>query len=156
MKKIVVISDSHGNRAAIDKLAPILDECDLIIHLGDTSADGNYVAQRFADKTIVINGNCDPIKLGDDERVITVEDIKIFACHGDKYGVKYTYDRLAYKCAQEGCSVGLFGHTHVPTEKTLGTVTLFNPGTLKRYSTNTYLYLVVTGDRAVGKICPLQ
>lgn len=156
MKKIAVVSDTHGNVAAIEKLFPIFAESDIIIHLGDTSSDGQIIRRNFPDKTYLLNGNCDFSKLGEDELILEVEDIKIFACHGDKYGVKRGYDNIAYKAEQEGCKVALFGHTHAPIEKTAGGITLFNPGTLHRYGTCTYLYLVVTGDKAVGKICPLN
>ncbi len=156
MKTIVAVSDSHGNRTALDKLGTVFAECDLIIHLGDTSADGNYIRKSFPDKTHVINGNCDMQKLGEDEEVIEVEGVKIFACHGDKYGVKYGYSRLAEKAALKGCGVALFGHTHSPTEESIGGVLAFNPGTLSRYGRNTYLYLVINGEKAVGKIVELQ
>lgn len=155
MKKITVISDTHGNMAAIQKLFPIFAESDMVIHLGDTSSDGQVIRREYPAKTYLLNGNCDLTKLGEDELVLEVEDLKIFACHGDKYGVKRGYDNLAYKAEQEGCKVALFGHTHAPIEKNVGGITLFNPGTLRRYATNTYLYLVVTGDKAVGKICTL-
>lgn len=155
MKKIVVLSDTHGNIAAIEKLFPVFAESDMIIHLGDTSSDGQVIRRNFPEKTYLLNGNCDFAKLGESEIVLQVENVKIFACHGDRYGVKRGYDNIAYKVEQEGCKVALFGHTHAPIEKILGGVQLFNPGTLSRYSENTYLYLVVTGDKAVGKICPL-
>ncbi len=155
MKTICVISDSHGNRAAIDKLFPVFAESDYIIHLGDTSSDGQYIKKAFGEKVYVINGNCDFMRVGDDELVIPVEDAKIFACHGDMYGVKRGYDRLAYRAEELGCKVALFGHTHCPTEISVGETQLFNPGTLSRYSRNTYLYLVVNGEKAVGKIVEL-
>lgn len=155
MKKITVISDTHGNIPAIQKLFPIFAESDMIIHLGDTSTDGQVIRREFPNKTYLLNGNCDLSKLGEDELVLEVEGIKIFACHGDKYGVKRGYDNIAYKAEQEGYKVALFGHTHAPIEKTVGETTLFNPGTLRRYATNTYLYLVVTDGKAVGKICTL-
>ena len=104
----------------------------------------------------LLNGNCDFTGLGENELVLQIEDVKIFACHGDKYGVKSGYDRIAYKAEQEGCAVALFGHTHSAVERIVGGVTLFNPGTLKRYAENTYLYLVINGNKAVGKICELK
>lgn len=155
MKTITVVSDSHGNIPAIEKLFPIFAESDYIIHLGDTSADGQTIRRKYPKKTYLLNGNCDLVKNGESELVLSVEDVKIFACHGDRYGVKSGYDRITYKAEQEGCRVALFGHTHAPIEKNAGGVTLFNPGALRRYSNNTYLYLVINGDKAVGKICPL-
>ncbi|MDE6850732.1 MAG: metallophosphoesterase [Clostridia bacterium] len=156
MKKLTVVSDTHGNAAAIQKLFPVFAESDYIIHLGDTSSDGQIIRREFPEKTLLLNGNCDLSKLGEDELVLEVESVKIFACHGDKYGVKRGYDNIAYKAEQEGCKVALFGHTHAPIEKTTGGIMLFNPGTLRRYTANTYLYLVINGDKVVGKICSLQ
>lgn len=152
MKSVIVLSDSHGNRTAIDKLFPLLSECDYIIHLGDTSSDGQYIKKAFGEKVYLINGNCDFMKLGQDEITLEIEGVKIFACHGDRYGVKYAYDRLAYRAEELSCSVALFGHTHRATEFQIGGVTLFNPGTLSRYSENSYLYLVLDKGKAVGKI----
>lgn len=152
MKSVIVLSDSHGNRTAIEKLFPVFSECDYIIHLGDTSSDGQYIKNVYGDKTYLLNGNCDLFKLGESELTLEIEGVKIFACHGDKYGVKYGYDRLAYRAQELGCGVALFGHTHCATEMQMGDTLLFNPGTLSRYSQNSYLYLAISNGKAVGKI----
>lgn len=152
MKTVTVVSDSHGNRAAFEKLAVVFAESDYIVHLGDTSGDGNALRKLYPDKTYLVNGNCDPMKLGEDELTLQVEDVKIFACHGHMYGVKRELNRLAYRAEEVGAQVALYGHTHDPREDSIGSVTLFNPGTLSRYSRNTYLYLVVNGNKFTGKI----
>lgn len=156
MKTVTVVSDSHGNRRAMEKLDGIFAESDYIIHLGDGVSDGARVKSRYPDKTYLLNGNCDGVKLGEEQTVLEIEGVKIFACHGDKFGVKSGTARLVAKAAENGCSVALFGHTHKPTEQTVDGITLFNPGTLSRYSRNTYLYLVINGEKAVGKIVELQ
>lgn len=155
MKTAVIVSDSHGNRAALEKLFPVFSESDYIFHLGDTSSDGSYIRRSFPDKTYIVNGNCDFEKLGEKELTVEIEGVKIFACHGDAYGVKYGYDRITYRARELGCNIALFGHTHSALERELDGVLLFNPGTTKKYAQGTYLYLVVNGDKAVGKICPL-
>lgn len=68
MKTIVILSDTHGFRRGIDEIEHLFAENDMVIHLGDTSADGNYIRTKFPAKTIVINGNCDLPALGDDEK----------------------------------------------------------------------------------------
>ncbi|MGN0807754.1 MAG: YfcE family phosphodiesterase [Candidatus Coproplasma sp.] len=156
MKSIIVISDSHGNRTAIDKLFPVFKECDYIIHLGDLSSDGQYIKKTFGDKVYLLNGNCDFMKLGQDELTLEIEGVKILACHGDRYGAKYGYDRLAYRAEELGCNVALFGHTHQAVEFTIDGVTLFNPGTLSRYSQNSYLFLALNDGKAVGKIVEIN
>ena len=95
MKSFIIVSDSHRNRAALDNLDGVFAECDYIVHLGDLSTDGGYIRNKYPDKTIVINGNCDLDKMGDDEKVVEVDGVKIFMCHGHTYGVKQALLHLA-------------------------------------------------------------
>lgn len=155
MKTFVVVSDSHRNRAALDRLDGVFAECDCIVHLGDLSSDGGYIRGKYPGKTIVINGNCDIDKLGDDERVTEAEGVKIFMCHGHAYGVKYTLSRLAEEAKANGCSVALYGHTHCPRTDEIDGVKLINPGNLSRYSQNSYCYLTVHEGKIVEKIVNL-
>ena len=52
MKKIIVISDTHGNTKGIEKLMPIIAENDYLIHLGDGSADLRQVWKEYPDKNL--------------------------------------------------------------------------------------------------------
>ena len=152
MKKIIVISDSHGNRQSIDGLDGIFAESDLIIHLGDTSIDGNYIRGKYPDKTVVINGNCEVFSVGEKEKVLDIEGVKILACHGHLYSVKTTLSKLAARAKKLGCKIALYGHTHDAREDEIEGVDLFNPGTLSRYSEKSYLYLVINDGKFTQKI----
>ena len=152
MKKIVVVSDSHGNRRTLDSLDGIFAESDCIIHLGDTSSDGGYIRSKFPDKTVVINGNCDFVSVGESEKVIKTDDVNILACQGHMYSVKSTLSRLAQRAKELDCRVALYGHTHDAKESEIDGITLLNPGTLSRYSDKSYLYLVINGDKFTQKI----
>ena len=44
MKKIIVISDTHGSTKGIEKLMPLIAENDYVIHLGDGVGDTLVVA----------------------------------------------------------------------------------------------------------------
>lgn len=156
MKTAIIISDSHGNMDGVKKLYPLFSENDFIIHLGDTSADAVKIADNFAKKTVIINGNCEFFKCGEDERVLEIEGVKIFACHGHKYGVKQTYSLLAKRAKELGCTVALYGHTHIPEIKEVDGITLVNPGTLNRYSQNTYCFMTVHGDKTTFTIVEIR
>ena len=152
MKTIVVLSDTHGNRRDIEGLFPIMDESDMIIHLGDTSQDGNYIKNRFPDKTYLINGNCDLVGLGENEMVIEIEKVKVFACHGHRYSVKQTTAKLVERAKELGCALALYGHSHRADEREIDGVLTVNPGTMSRYSKKSYCYLVINGEKAVATV----
>ena len=151
MKTITVVSDSHGNRQALDALDGIFTESDYIIHLGDTSSDGNYIRAKYPEKTTVINGNCEFISVGEREKILEIEGVRIFACHGHLYSVKNTLSRLAARAKELGCDVALYGHTHDARESEAGGVTLLNPGTLSRYAQKSYLYIVINNGKFTKK-----
>lgn len=152
MKTVVIISDSHGNMPKITALYGIFKECDYIIHLGDTSGDGARIKKEFGNKTILVNGNCDPVKLGENEVVLNIEGVKIFATHGHLYSAKTSLNALYMRGKQENCQVVLYGHTHRAREDEIDGVTLINPGNLSRYSQNSYCYLVINGEKFTSKI----
>lgn len=152
MKTAVIISDTHGNMRQITALYGIFRECDYIIHLGDTSGDGARIKKEFGDKTILVNGNCDPVKLGENEVILNIEGVKILATHGHLYSAKTTLNKLYMRGNEKNCRIVLYGHTHRAREDEIDGVTLINPGNLSRYSQNSYCYLVINGDKFVSKI----
>ncbi len=152
MTKITVVSDSHGNRRTIDGLDGIFSESDLIIHLGDTSSDGNYILGKYPHKTHVLNGNCEIFACGENEKILNIEGVKILACHGHLYSVKTTLHKLAQRAKELDCRIALYGHTHDARESEIDGVTLLNPGTLSRYAEKSYLYLVVNEGKFTQKI----
>ena len=157
MKSFIIVSDSHRNRAALNRLDAVFAECDCIIHLGDTSSDGSMIRSDFAGKTYLLNGNCDVPRLGEDTLTLEIAGVKIFACHGDRLGVKRGTAELARRAAEGGADIALFGHTHRAVEEQKDGVTLFNPGTLSRYAAfKSYLYLAVYDKKFTGKIVELQ
>lgn len=155
MKTLVIVSDTHGNRRALEQLEPVFAECDFILHLGDTSDDGAKLRAKFPDKTYLVNGNCDFMKLGENELVLQVEEVKIFATHGHLYSAKHTLAKLAARAKELGCSVVLYGHTHRAEEREVQGVMLCNPGALSRYAQKSYGYLVINGGKAVFKTVPV-
>ncbi len=151
MKTCVVLSDTHGNMGAVEKLDGILSECDYIIHLGDTSGDGAKILKKYPHKTYLINGNCDPLRCGENELTIEIEGVRIFATHGHLYSAKSTLLKLAQRAKSLKCGLVLYGHTHRAREDEIDGVTLVNPGTMSRYSRQSYLYLVINGEKTVTK-----
>ena len=156
MKTIVVISDTHRNTAPLDKIATVLAECDLIVHLGDMASDARQIMRQYPEKTYVLAGNNDFFG-GESEVILDVEGRRVFACHGHRYGVKSGTERLVRAAKEKLCDIALYGHTHEPEIREEDGVLLINPGCMTRFSPkDTYCYLVVTGSNALPTIVAVR
>ncbi len=148
MKTLVVISDSHGNIRAMEKLRPFVAENDYFLFLGDGIADIFPIRKEYFDKTYFCTGNCDCFPSYPTEGVLEVEKMRIFYTHGHRYGVKSGLGNLAKEAKSRGCQVALYGHTHTPLISEIDGVTLINPGSLHLVGDKpVYAYLVVNGDK---------
>ena len=155
MKTVIVLSDSHGRRGAVDRLAPLFAENDYIIHLGDGSSDMRETFSRYPDKTFVMKGNCD-FSYGISEHTLEAEGVKLLLCHGHKYGVKSTLAKLAARAKELDCDVALYGHTHVADVREVDGVLCVCPGSAGAYADASYCYLVLHKGKATPTIVPLK
>ena len=149
MKTFLILSDTHGNIAAMNTLKGIMAECDYIIHLGDYHRDLQSFSEEFCEKIYSVNGNCDG---GGKDLVFEVDGKKILLTHGDRYDVKSSLYKLLLKAKEIKADVVMFGHTHIPVVEERDGILFINPGTLNGYTEKTYCYMVLTGGKAVAKI----
>ncbi len=153
MKKLIILSDTHGNVKSTSELLSLVAENDYCIHLGDGVTDLREIRDAYPEKTYFCAGNCDFLPHYPTDGVLEADGVKIFYCHGHQYGVKQDLLRLALAAKSRGCELALYGHTHEASITEWEGVTLVNPGTL-RYPLGkggTYCYLVVHQ----GKITPV-
>ena len=149
MKKLVIMSDTHGKKAGVQSLKAILAENDYIVHLGDGAEDMKELRNRYPEKTYACVGNCDLFAPLPEDGVLEVENVRIFYCHGHRYGVKNDLEALASAAKARDCQIALYGHTHLGKISEIDGVTLINPGTM-RYAPGkggSYCYLVVNKDQ---------
>ncbi len=142
MKSIIVLSDTHARRKNLQKITPLFAENDMIIHLGDGSLDMLETVKNYPEKTYVCQGNCD-LGYGRAEYVLEVEGVRIFCCHGHRYGVKSGLYKLALCAKENDCSVALYGHTHEARIDEVDGVLCINPGSLGEWVESGYAYLAV-------------
>ena len=75
-----------------------------------------------------VRGNCDFDARLAAEQILTLEGVRIFACHGHQYGVRYDRTRLFYRAEELKCTLALYGHTHVSLLEASGALLALNPG----------------------------
>ncbi|MBR6801253.1 MAG: metallophosphoesterase [Eubacteriaceae bacterium] len=128
--KILVISDTHTNTSALQKVIDSHPECELILHMGDGINDLRRV-DRKGMGFVAVRGNCDRYETDEEEQhTVKIENIKIFMTHGHRYNVKSTKDLILAKSLRECADVCLFGHTHIAFKEYRNGVLMLNPGSL--------------------------
>jgi putative phosphoesterase len=130
MKKILIISDTHGVKIKMSAAVRRVPDADMIFHLGDYSRDADYIRTLTEKEVYNVRGNCDLSSMTEAELLLSVEGVKILMVHGHKQNVKSSLLGLALYAQEKETDVALFGHTHIPTEQYHHNVLLYNPGSL--------------------------
>ena len=150
MKSYIVFSDIHGNRAAFDKLLPLINENDGAIFAGD----GANTFERFEiEKEFYgVSGNNDYCDLPW-TCVIQIEKRRVLLTHGHLFGARGGHRRLIEEAKKENCDTVIFGHTHRAEICEEEGVTIINPGTCMKYCpSKTFVYLVINGKKITAVI----
>jgi putative phosphoesterase len=129
MKRILVLADTHGAIAAIDRVLLQNNSVDTVIHLGDYTRDADYIRSKGREVHSV-KGNCDFGADVETEMVLHMEGQKILLTHGHGYGVKYSLQRLLYRALELEANAVFYGHTHTPMNGYEQGVLLLNPGSV--------------------------
>lgn len=150
MKRILVISDSHGGISAVNGLRGLIEENDYIFHLGDGESDMREIRGEYPDKVYQCAGNCDFFAPIPEEGIVEIEGLRILFCHGHKYRAKSTLDGLLAAAKEKDCDIVLYGHTHKALITEREGVMLINPGSLRRKvgEGGSYCYLVIHQGKA--------
>ena len=132
--RAIVLSDSHNNVSACEAAIAASGKLDLIIHLGDSARDTDYLETMYYPIRVAsVLGNNDFLRQGDYERVIEFDGHKIFICHGHTLGVRMGTERLENIARQKGCEAALFGHTHQSClKKSEDGFLILNPGSVSQ------------------------
>lgn len=131
--RILVVSDSHGNKWNMFDAVEQEPSAQYIYFLGDGYREFEELTYIYGDKIacIGVNGNCD---FGCDlpgRDIRTIEGCKIYATHGYAEGVKHGLYDLEYEARRENCTLVLFGHTHEKLNTYRDGIYIFNPGSLR-------------------------
>ncbi len=127
--RIVIISDSHRRTGVIDKILTAQKDARYVFFLGDNAADIEDFEYLYPDKTFFcVSGNCDFGSMLPSVGVEIINGVKILYTHGHTFGVKYGTQRLLEAALQNGCSLALYGHTHISKIVYEDGLYIVNPG----------------------------
>ena len=129
MVKIVLVSDSHGDRACLKWLRETYADYDMFVHCGDSE-----LSIEDMEGYICVMGNNDFL-YGNSvpySRVLQADSHKIYVCHGHMDFLSYFhYGPMAKKAKGLGCDLVFFGHVHQVSDTTEDGVRLLNPGSIR-------------------------
>ncbi len=128
-KKILVISDDHGNVGTILQVIEKESPIDILVHCGDSQEDLYSFLDDGSFTLIAVRGNMDYYPYSE-LMVLDVGKCTLMACHGHKLGVKYTNENLILSAMEHKADIVLFGHTHMSEEFFHGRTLFFNPGSI--------------------------
>lgn len=148
--EIIVVSDTHNNVKALDKILEISKNADVIFHLGDNIADAREIEKKFHGVVHMVKGNCDYGDTGLNEKLVEIKGKKFFLTHGDRYGVNYGLDKLYYRGLELGADCILYGHTHKKINICEEGVHIVNPGSLPLPRDNSSSYAKISLDENIN------
>lgn len=129
--KLLIVSDTHGDRRALRRAVDKEKDADAVIFLGDGVRDAEALQdERPALKLYTVRGNCDLTLSTTASALAPFGGVLFFYTHGNLYNVKTGLTELAEAAAMRGAQAALFGHTHKQTLEERSGVLLFNPGAL--------------------------
>ncbi|MBS9775854.1 MAG: YfcE family phosphodiesterase [Fusobacterium sp.] len=132
MKKILVLSDSHGHFEKILKIYE-MEKPDIVIFSGDGIEDiENFMYIYENINCYAVRGNCDFFSKFKDEEIFTIENHNFFLTHGHLYDVKYSLENIKNILKKTEVNIIIYGHTHRENlEKVEENKFIFNAGALK-------------------------
>jgi len=132
--KILLISDSHGNGQAIDKLARMYPKMDLYLHAGDSQAD-EWSILPFSS----VKGNCDYYPDFPMHMKLPIPGGFLWMQH---------YPQVDISMLKENnVKLFIYGHTHRRDYKKVDDILFVNPGSISYPRDDYYLsYAIITID----------
>lgn len=147
MKKIGLVSDSHGNLENLKKAVDQMGDVDLIIHMGDYISDGEEIRTWTNTPVMAVKGNMDSYERKKPDFIITeVEGIPLYIAHGHRENVKWGPEDFAYKVKSNDCKIGIYGHTHRKDFQKIDDVIIVNPGSCSLPNDDFKSFAILTLD----------
>ena len=144
--RILVVSDTHGRHANLDKILETVGQIDMFVHLGDVENGEFYLDAVIECEKHIIGGNNDFFSDLPREEEFYIGKKKVFITHGHPYGVSAGTEELKRAGTSRGVDIVMFGHTHRPYLEIGEEITLLNPGSVSypRQSGRKAGYMIIT------------
>ena len=151
MKRVLIISDTHGYHAPLKGILENDGPFDLMIHCGDLEGEENSIQNLTgpACACVMVAGNNDFFSMLPRELMLDIEGLRVWITHGHNFYVSMDTNMIKEEARQHDADIVMFGHTHKPLVDTSGPVIAINPGSLTypRQFEHRPSYIVMEADK---------
>lgn len=144
MKKIVIMSDNHGDYQMLNHIKALEPSADYYLHCGDSEVPLLQMLSGY----ICVKGNNDQYLDLPNEAIVKVEDMSILLMHGHQLTYLNLESGIINLLGKHHCQILICGHTHIPMFKKVGTCYYVNPGSTslpRGGSTRSYCVMTIDG-----------
>lgn len=152
--RMAVVSDSHGNAAAVEQMLQKEPKASVVIHLGDGASEALRLKEQYPSRQWhIVRGNCDFREDVPEKEVVTLGGKHFYLTHGHAEGVKWGMLNLSLAARSREADAALYGHTHIADTTYEGGVLLLNPGSIGKNGQ----YAIITVENGVirSEMCRL-
>lgn len=152
--RVLIVSDTHGRHAALDRCLEEAGKIDVFIHLGDVEGGEEYIDAVVDCEKHMVRGNNDFFSDLPREEEFTLGKSRVFITHGHGYYVSLDPEYIYEEAQARKADIVMFGHTHRPFFEEKGGVTVINPGSLsyprQEGRKGSYMIMEISGDGVVS------
>ena len=128
--RVLIVSDTHGRHAALDRALEEAGAIDLFIHLGDVEGGEEYINAVVDCEKHMVRGNNDFFSDLPREEEFCIGTYKVFITHGHAYYVSLDPEYIREEGKARKADIVMFGHTHRPYFEEKDGIIILNPGSL--------------------------
>jgi len=130
MMKILVVSDSHGNKEILNELASrYLNKVDHFVHCGDSELSSDDLIWGIMS---TVRGNCDYDYQFPEALRFQAGNLNVLVVHGHHHSVRSSVAGLKREAEQAGAVLVFYGHTHIVKAEQEDGIIFINPGSISQ------------------------
>ena len=130
MKKILIVSDSHGRHENLRTIIRNTSPIDMLIHCGDTEGGEDTIMSMAGCPCEIVRGNNDFFSNLPAEREFMIGKYNVWLLHGHNFYVSMGPEHLIEEAQSRNTDIVIYGHTHRPSIEHEGPLTILNPGSV--------------------------
>lgn len=129
-KKLVLVSDSHGQNHNLWRILEKEKPYDMVVHCGDYEYSESAMQTKTGCEYHIVAGNNDYGLSLPSRAIVRFGSHKALVVHGHRHSLYAGLQNLCYAAKEAEADFVFFGHLHRPVQETYEGITFLNPGSV--------------------------